>query len=63
MILDTFEQDLTEQMNQECSLEYELDPDDKIIRMKISLEGLRNAVQLEYYSTNGSIRVIEPQFD
>lgn len=63
MILDAFEQDLTEQMNQECSLDYELDPDDKIIRMKISLEGLRNAVQLEYYSTNGSIRIIEPQFD
>ena len=63
MAIEEFEEDMREQMGQNCSIDYELDVDNRLIKMKISLEKLKYAVQMEYSGINGSIRIIEPQFD
>ncbi len=61
--LQKFETELEDQMNRECHLKYSFDKENKHVDVRIEMEGLRYPVKVRYFNNNGSIRVIEPQFN
>lgn len=60
--INNFENDIASQMNQNCSIEYELDENNRSIKLKISLEKLKYSVLYEYTNINNSIKVINYSF-
>lgn len=61
-IISSFEADVRDQMNQDCSIEYELDNDNKHIKLQFSLENLKYSLLYEYTNVNNAIKVINYSF-
>lgn len=57
-----FESDVSYQMQQGCTINYTLDPDNRNITMEFNLEKLRYNILYEYSNINGSIKVINYSF-
>lgn len=62
LIRAQFEEELEAQMQRQCRIHVEKSPDEKHLDVSIEVEGLEYPVQFKYSNSNGSIRVIEPQF-
>lgn len=58
-----FESDLEAQMNRECRVHVVKNADDRHLDITIEVEGLEYPVEFKYSNSNGSIRIIEPQFN
>lgn len=57
-----FESDLESQMNRECRVHVVKSPDERHLEVTIEIEGLEYPLEFKYSNSNGSIRIIEPQF-
>lgn len=62
LAIKNFESDVTYQMQQGCTINYTLDPDNRNITMEFNLEKLKYNILYEYTNTNGSIKVINYSF-
>ena len=49
-------------MQQDCNIEYELDKDNKHIKLAFNLEKLKYSILYEFTNVNNSIRVINYSF-
>lgn len=57
-----FENDVSDQMNQGCTINYELDSYNRNVKLEFNLEKLRYNVMYEYTNNNGAIQVINYSF-
>lgn len=61
-IVTQFESDMESQLNRDCRVHYELEPDSKHVNFSLEIDGLEYPIDFVYSGTNDSIRIIEPQF-
>lgn len=61
-VVKNFEDDVSFQMQQGCTINYSLDTDNRNIVMEFNLEKLKYNIQYEYSNINGSIKVINYSF-
>lgn len=52
------ETDIEQQLNKSCTVQYELNPDTKIIKLSIHITGIEYAYEYEFTNINNSIRII-----
>jgi hypothetical protein len=57
-----FEDDVKEQMAQDCTISYTLDTDNKYVHMTFELENLKYNVEFVYENVNNSIKIINYTF-
>ena len=58
-----FEEEIEHQMQRDCKISSVKDVENKHIDIMIQLEGIEAPLNIRYFNNNGSIRIIEPQFD
>ena len=61
-VIGDFESDVRNQMQQDCSIEYEVDKDNKHIKLEFNLEKLKYSLLYEFTNVNNSIKVINYSF-
>lgn len=52
------ETDIEQQLNRSCSVQYELNPDTKTIKLSVHISGIEYAYEYEFTNINNSIRII-----
>ena len=52
------ESDIEQQLNRSCTVQYELNPDTKTIKLSIHITGIEYAYEYEFTNINNSIRII-----
>ena len=52
------ETDIEQQLNRSCSVQYELNPDTKTVKLSVHISGIEYAYEYEFTNINNSIRVI-----
>ena len=52
------ETDIEQQLNRSCSVQYELNPDTKTVKLSVHITGIEYAYEYEFTNINNSIRVI-----
>lgn len=52
------ETDIEQQLNRSCSVQYELNPDTKTVKLSIHISGIEYAYEYEFTNINNSIRII-----
>lgn len=60
--IGNFEVDAGSQMNQGCTIEYELDPTNRNVKLEFNLEKLKYNILYQYSNNNGAIQVINYSF-
>lgn len=61
-VISNFEDDVMIQMNQGCTIEYEMDTDNRSIKLEFNLEKMKYNVMYEYTNVNGAIKIINYSF-
>ncbi len=61
-VISNFEDDVMIQMNQGCTIEYEMDTDNRSVKLEFNLEKMKYNVMYEYTNVNGAIKVINYSF-
>ena len=52
------ETDIEQQLNRSCSVQYELNPDTKTVKLSVHISGIEYAYEYEFTNINNSIRII-----
>ena len=52
------EADIEQQLNRSCTVQYELNPDTKTVKLSIHITGIEYAYEYEFTNINNSIRII-----
>lgn len=63
LAVEDFEEDVKNQTNRNCSIEYSLDRDNHSVHLSFELEGLEYKYEYEYVSVNNSIKIINYSFE
>lgn len=61
--ISEFELDVESQLGRSCTINYEIDKDNKNVNLSFELDGLEHSFDVSYSGFNGSIRPINYQFD
>lgn len=56
--VSNMETDIEQQLNRSCSVQYELNPDTKTVKLSIHISGIEYAYEYEFTNINNSIRII-----
>ena len=52
------ETDIEQQLNRSCSVQYELNPDTKTVKLSVHISGIEYAYEYEFTNINNSIRIL-----
>ena len=52
------ETDIEQQLNRSCTVQYELNPDTKTVKLSVHISGIEYAYEYEFTNINNSIRII-----
>lgn len=63
MVVADLEAEIELQMGRNCTVSKVIDHQHKHIDISIELEGIKQPLSIRYFNNNGSIRIIEPQFN
>lgn len=60
-VVSEFESDLDTQLGRDCTVNYELDSENKHVSFSLEIDGFDFPINFIYSGTNDSIKIIEPQ--